>query len=176
MINTIRECGAYEYDENARVKKLARNGSNMQRLMNLQEIVVEDIVNIELNDVPVDKLSPGQRSSAMLPLIALAEKDVPLVIDQPEDNLDNKLIGDVLTDILARLKEKRQMIVCTHNPNIVVLGDAEQVVIMKDLSSDRVMVERQGSVDVEEVVESIIDIMEGGEEAFINREKRYGLK
>ena len=64
----------------------------------------------------------------MLPLIALAE-DAPLIIDQPEDNLDNKLVGKMLVDVLASLKEYRQIIVATHNPNIVVSGDAEQVIV-----------------------------------------------
>ena len=71
----------------------------------------------------------------MLPLIALAQ-ETPLVIDQPEDNLDKRLIGTVLKNVLAVLKEKRQIIVCTHDPNILVGGDAEQVVVM-EAESDR---------------------------------------
>ncbi len=110
----------------------------------------------------------------MLPLIALSET-TPLVIDQPEDNLDNKLIGKVLTNILAELKEQRQIIVCTHNPNIVVSGDAEQVVVLKAISDRRAEVDIHGSIDNEDIVKSVIDIMEGGKEAFLMRKKRYAF-
>jgi ABC-type lipoprotein export system ATPase subunit len=94
-------------------------------LLELQEQSLEDRVTILSDDRPVHELSPGGRSSAMLPLIALSD-EVPLIIDQPEDNLDNRMVGQTLSSILARLKERRQIILTTHNPNIVVGGDAEQ--------------------------------------------------
>ena len=127
-----------------------------------------------LNDKPVDKLSPGQRSSAMLPLIALAEKS-PLIIDQPEDNLDNRLVGNILVDILAELKEIRQIIVCTHNPNIVVSGDAEQVIVLDSQSNDKGELQLSGSIDNNDIVKTVIDIMEGGKEAFRTRQLRYKM-
>ena len=124
-----------------------------------------------LNEKPIENCSPGQRSSAMLPLIALVST---LIIDQPEDNLDNSLVGKVLVDILAGLKEKRQIIVATHNPNIVVSGDAEQVIVMDALSDNKGICKEMGSIDNSAIVKSVVDIMEGGKEAFINRFKRYG--
>jgi len=161
-------------DESAQVESLQDDGARLINLMILQEIKWDDEESILLNDQPVGKLSPGQRSSAMLPLIALAE-DTPLVIDQPEDNLDNKLIGQVLADILAALKEKRQIIVCTHNPNIVVSGDAEQVVVLDAISDRKAKVEKHGSIDNEDIVQSVIEIMEGGRDAFRVRQHRYGM-
>ncbi|MEK7398599.1 MAG: AAA family ATPase, partial [Candidatus Poribacteria bacterium] len=119
-------------------------------------------------------LSPGQRSSAMLPLILLVD-DVPLVIDQPEDNLDNRLVGKMLVNLLADLKEKRQIIVATHNPNIVVSGDAEQVIVLDALSDSKGNCAQTGSIDEKEIIKSVIDLMEGGKEAFLIRERRYGL-
>jgi predicted ATPase len=110
----------------------------------------------------------------MLPLIALAE-NTPLVIDQPEDNLDNRLVGGVLTDILASLKENRQIIVCTHNPNIVVSGDAEQVVVLDAIDAGKARVLRHGSIDNDDIVQSVIEIMEGGREAFRVRKQRYQI-
>ena len=110
----------------------------------------------------------------MLPLIALAE-DVPLVIDQPEDNLDNRLVGQTLTQILSRLKEHRQIIVATHSPNIVVGGDAEQVIVLEAPAVRTAVVQHWGSIDDEGVVQSVIGIMEGGREAFRLRERRYGF-
>ena len=109
----------------------------------------------------------------MLPLIALAET-TPLVIDQPEDNLDKRLIGSVLANVLARLKERRQIIVCTHDPNIVVGGDAEQVVVLDALSNRKGKVSTHGSIDNPDIVQTIIDLLEGGKQAFEQRQKRYG--
>jgi ABC-type Mn2+/Zn2+ transport system ATPase subunit len=110
----------------------------------------------------------------MLPLIALAE-DAPLIIDQPEDNLDNRLIGNVLVDILAALKEKRQILVATHNPNIVVSGDAEQVIVLEATSDAHGECVLSGSIDKPEVIEAVVEIMEGGKEAFLARRRRYGF-
>jgi len=161
-------------DEAAHVESLQDNGARLTKLMKLQEIEWDDEESILLNDRPVGELSPGQRSSAMLPLIALAET-TPLVIDQPEDNLDNRLIGQVLANILGALKEKRQIIVCTHNPNIVVSGDAEQVIVLNAISGRKAKVEKHGSIDNDDIVQSVIEIMEGGRDAFRVRQNRYGM-
>jgi len=161
-------------DEGAQVQSLQENGARLTNLMALQETEWDDEESILLDDRPVGELSPGQRSSAMLPLIALAEA-TPLIIDQPEDNLDNRLIGHVLAEILGALKEKRQIIVCTHNPNIVVSGDAEQVIVLNAISDRKAKVEKHGSIDNEDIVQSVIDIMEGGRDAFRVRQHRYGM-
>lgn len=147
----------------------------LKSLLQIEEIEWDDKVNILRNEQPIENASPGQRSSAMLPLIALAEK-VPLIIDQPEDNLDNRLVGKVLVDILAKLKEKRQIIVCTHNPNIVVLGDAEQVIVLNAVNNAHGDVEGvQASIDHPDIVNKVIELMEGGKDAFDTRKKRYGI-
>jgi ABC-type cobalamin/Fe3+-siderophores transport system ATPase subunit len=145
----------------------------LEKILSSAEIEWNDEEGILLNEKPIENCSPGQRSSAMLPLIALVE-DTPLIIDQPEDNLDNSLVGKVLVDILAGLKEKRQIIVATHNPNIVVSGDAEQVIVMDAISDSEGICKEMGSIDNQSIVKSVVDIMEGGKDAFINRFKRYG--
>ena len=144
------------------------------KIIELAEQPIDDRVSISLNGKPVASLSPGQRSSAMLPLIALAE-DNPLIIDQPEDNLDNAMVGKILTRILADLKEQRQIIVATHNPNIVVGGDAEQVVVLDAPEARRASVAGTGSIDDPGTIASVLRIMEGGKEAFESRSRRYGL-
>jgi hypothetical protein len=120
---------------------------------------------------PIADLSPGQRCSALLPIILLGSK-APLVLDQPEDNLDNQLITDLLVKALHGLKEHRQVIVVTRNPNIVVTGDAEQVVVM-EATDGKCRVRRQASVDRIEIMRDIVDLMEGGKEALRRRFKRY---
>lgn len=162
----------FDQDEDADIPTV--DADKLKKLLSMAEIEWDDLEGIRLNGKPVEHLSPGQRSSAMLPLIALVE-DVPLVIDQPEDNLDNRLVGKTLVNILAALKEKRQIIVATHNPNIVVSGDAEQVIVLDALGASEGVCTQSGSIDEEEIVKEVMDLMEGGREAFLARGRRYGL-
>jgi len=161
-----------EKDESADVDVLVNNGNRLLKLLELQEIEWDDKEAILLNGVPVNEKSPGQRSSAMLPLIALAE-NTPLIIDQPEDNLDKRLVGTVLSDVLAELKERRQIIVCTHDPNILVGGDAEQIIVLEAESDKKGKVLQHGSIDNNDIIQTVVDLLEGGDEAFARREKRY---
>lgn len=148
-----------------------------QKLKNLLELElsdIEDCPRILLDGKPIEGLSPGQRCSALIPII-LVEGQNPLVIDQPEDNLDNKLVFDLVVDILRGLKEQRQIIVATHNPNIPVSGDAEQVVVFESPSKEQCCVVEQGSIDDEAIVQHIKTVMEGGDRAFEIRMRKYGL-
>jgi energy-coupling factor transporter ATP-binding protein EcfA2 len=146
----------------------------LQMLLDVEGVPWDDLVQITLNGQSVDNLSPGQRSSAMLPLIALSQSS-PLVIDQPEDNLDNRLVGKVVANILAELKEQRQVIVATHNPNIVVAGDAEQVIVLDAVDNKRGKVLEAGSIDHSRIAERVIELLEGGRDAFRIRKERYGF-
>ena len=163
---------AFENDDSADVKTLTSEGSRLSMILDVQETPWDDYETILLNGGPVNEKSPGQRSSAMLPLIALAER-TPLVIDQPEDNLDKRLIGSVLMGVLAELKEHRQIIVCTHDPNILVGGDAEQVIVLDAVSDKKGNVSSHGSIDNDSIVETVIELLEGGAEAFRSRRRRY---
>jgi len=162
----------FSQDEDADILTIDKD--KLIKILNVAEIKWDDLESILLNGKPVEHLSPGQRSSAMLPLILLVE-DVPLVIDQPEDNLDNRLVGKMLVNLLANLKEKRQIIVATHNPNIVVSGDAEQVIVLDASSDSEGACIQSGSIDKKEIINSVIELMEGGKEAFLIRERKYGL-
>lgn len=168
----IETKSSVSYDEYSDLEKV--NKDNLIKILEMQEVYWDDYESILLNSRPVEDLSPGQRSSAMLPLIVLSEV-APLVIDQPEDNLDNKLVGQVLVNILAELKEKRQLIIATHNPNILVSGDSEQVIVLDALSDREGTVINQASIDDGDIIGTVIDIMEGGKQAFDARNARYGL-
>lgn len=167
-----RLIGAFDLLERDDAAQVTRVGEELIELLSLQEVSVHDLVKILSDGTSVDRLSPGGRSSAMLPLIALSDS-APLIIDQPEDNLDNRMVGQTLSSILAELKERRQIIVTTHNPNIVVGGDAEQVVVLDAPTADAAKVELTGSIDDDDVIDAVIRIMEGGKEAFEARERRY---
>jgi len=120
------------------------------------------------------KLSLGQQQSVLLALMLAADSDRPLIIDQPEDNLDGEFIYATLVPVLRQAKERRQVIIVTHNANVAVLGDAEQIVVMK-ANNDRGEIFARGSIDHSATRESACGILEGAREAFLQRAKMYGL-
>jgi len=145
--------------------------------LSLEITAIEDRIAIELNVATAGRphfkdasdLSRGQKCTALLPIL-LARRDNPLIIDQPEDNLDNHFIFETVVNAVQRMKKRRQMIFITHNANIPVLAEAELVLVMT--SDGRIgAIEKSGSVD--ECREQIIDLLEGGREAFELRSRRY---
>ena len=145
-------------------------------MFDLELLIPDDQVHVLLKldtaELPLDKLSDGQRATAML-LLLLSLEDRLLIVDQPEDDLDNRFIYDDIVQILRTQKGKRQIIVATHNPNIPVLADAELVVAL-DAQEGKAHISESGSVDKRSMREAIKRIMEGGEEAFRRRAARYG--
>ncbi|REG15002.1 TrlF family AAA-like ATPase [Roseateles depolymerans] len=121
------------------------------------------------------KLSLGQQQSVLLALMLSADTDRPLIIDQPEDNLDGEFIYSTLVPVLRRAKERRQVIIVTHNANVAVLGDAEQIVVMK-AANERGEIVARGSIDDEATRKAACAILEGAREAFLRRAKIYGIK
>jgi hypothetical protein len=144
--------------------------------LRLEIVDIEDRICIELNVSPgvepnfrdAADLSRGQKCTALLPLL-LARRDTPLIIDQPEDNLDNHFIYETVVETIRRLKQRRQMIFVTHNANIPVLAEANLVVVM-DSDGKKGFIQKAGSLD--DCCEEIIDLLEGGEEAFELRRQR----
>ena len=140
----------------------------------LDVVELEDSPRVELLDGNVYKdsgdLSTGQRCTTILPILLL-ESDRPLLVDQPEDNLDNAFIYDTIVQRLKSVKRTRQLIFVTHNPNIPVLGDAEQVFVLKSDGKQGTL-SQAGNVD--EVKTHIETLLEGGREAFLSRKARYG--
>ncbi|QDV91808.1 hypothetical protein RAS2_29140 [Phycisphaerae bacterium RAS2] len=122
--------------------------------------------------VPIEQGSPGQKSAAILAFI-LSYGAEPIVLDQPEDDLDNHLIYDLIVQQIRENKRKRQVIVATHNPNIVVNGDAEMVVVLDHRGGQcRLIEDGTGCLQEREVREEICRVMEGGRQAFVQRYRR----
>jgi len=120
-------------------------------------------------------LSKGQQCTAILNLLLIDNKD-PLIVDQPEDNLDNSFIAENLVKTLRTNKIKRQYMFATHNANIPVFGDAEQIITMEEQDGHgRIAEGGIGSIDEQEVKLHVISILEGGKSAFKMREEKYGL-
>jgi chromosome segregation protein len=125
--------------------------------------------------IPFQEASPGQQATALMRTL-LADEGPPLLIDQPEEDLDNEQIR-AISERISETKHNRQLIFVSHNANIVVNGDAELVVRFDYGPSGRTkgVIERTGSIDYAPVREIITSVMEGGREAFELRKEKYGF-
>ncbi|MER7455784.1 TrlF family AAA-like ATPase [Micromonospora sp. NPDC126480] len=155
---------------------------NADRISELEILAPRDRVDIRLHvdgeAKTLDRLSAGQRATAIL-LLIFAIDGRCMILDQPEDDLDNRFSFDDVVQMIRSQKAispsggNRQIIAATHNPNIPVLGDAELVVVL-DAGNDQVRVLAQGSIDAEDIRTHIRQVLEGGEEAFLRRYTKYG--
>ena len=145
----------------------------------IEQCATPDLIVVEINLgesqqprwLDVRKVSPGQKATAMLSL-ALVTGTHPLIIDQPEDDLDNRYIYDQVVRQLAEVANRRQIIVATHNPNIPILGDAEMILAL-DATVDQSNVVASGAIDEPSVADAARQILEGGDKAFQDRARRY---
>ena len=156
---------------------------NASQLHGLEAIDLQDRVNIELNVAhsgperfrALGGLSTGQQCTAILHLLLLDNRD-PLIMDQPEDNLDNAFIAERIVRELLSAKTERQFLFATHNANIPVFGDAEWIGVCT-ATGDRAQMppHMQGSIDVPEIRDHVAGLLEGGKEAFTQRRQMYGF-
>ncbi|MGC9974430.1 MAG: AAA family ATPase, partial [Gaiellaceae bacterium] len=123
---------------------------------------------------PFGSLSFGQKASILLGALLFSDRQDPLVIDQPEDHLDSAFIYEAVVRTLRRVKERRQVIVATHNANIAVLGDAELIVPLRSWTGKGLITDR-GSVDASKTRKRACTILEGGEQAYRRRGEMYGF-
>lgn len=147
-----------------------------ERIDRLALYLPDDAVEVSFKDrtsrswQPLTQGSPGQQTAALLAFV-LGYGSEPIILDQPEDDLDNTLIYELLVSRLRETKTKRQVIVVTHNPNIVVHGDAELVLSLK-AAKGQSSIDCQGGLQERDVRDVICSVMEGGREAFESRYKR----
>jgi len=153
-----------------------------EKRLELEEIELKDTVSIELNIahnmdmeryIPLENLSTGQKCTAILNLLLLS-KDDPLIIDQPEDNLDNAFIADRIVKDIRQFKTNRQFLFATHNANIPVFGDAELIAVLGSAKNIG-RIEYEGAIDKSEIRMQAAEILEGGKAAFEMRKKKYGF-
>lgn len=170
----------------AQAKRLAEAPAEI--LMRIEELELPPTTAIRLNTAPADEppswqaledLSTGQKATAVL-LLLLLESDSPLIVDQPEDDLDNRFITEGVVPRMREEKRRRQFLFSTHNANIPVLGDAELILGLTasgeaDGGRARIAPEHMGSIDARPVRELVEEILEGGKEAFEMRRLKYGF-
>ena len=155
-----------------------------EALLKLEEVEITDKIDIQLNTAhdkeqpnyhSLQGLSTGQQCTAILNIILLENKD-PLIMDQPEDNLDNSFIAERIVKDLRNCKDNRQFIFATHNANIPIFGDAELILVIEsDADKEKILKEKIGSVDKPAVREAAARILDGGREAFYMRQHKYGF-
>ena len=150
------------------------NLRNQLHELQILELHDEPIIEIEHEGEwkSLEKMSDGQKCTALLS-IAMLERDKPLIVDQPEDMLDNEYIYDEVVEMCSEIKESRQIISATHNANIPILGDAEKINVMY-CNGRQGFIRERGSIDDPDVRERAKKILEGGEDAFNERTEKYG--
>ena len=122
------------------------------------------------------QLSQGQRQTVLLAVAFASLKECPLLIDQPEDELDNQFVFERVVAQLRQAKERRQVIVVSHNANVVVLGDAELIYVMRRTDKELAVVDERGSIDNGEIRTRALRLLEGGQEAFERRRLIYDIR
>lgn len=170
---------------NSPVTQTALTRLSESRLLEMEELVLPDSIIIELNIAhdsqepvfkAIDALSTGQQCTAVLHLLLLENQD-PLILDQPEDNLDNAFIAERIVAELRQTKLNRQFLFATHNANIPVFGDAEWIgVLSVEEGKGCIRPEQQGAIDIPRVQKLAADILEGGKSAFNQRREKYGFE
>lgn len=167
-------------------EKLAR--ASEATLMQLEELDLPSTTKIELNVAAsggtakwqaLDSLSTGQKATAVL-LLLLLDSDAPLVVDQPEDDLDNRFITESIVPRMRDGKRRRQFLFSTHNANIPVLGDAELILGLSATGeagegNATIAPEHVGSIDAGSVRTLVEELLEGGQDAFERRRRKYGF-
>nr|WP_320118472.1 hypothetical protein [uncultured Marinifilum sp.] len=130
---------------------------------------------LKLGEKVIEQLSPGERGALLLVFYLLLDKnDCPLILDQPEDNLDNHSVANVLVPFIKKAKQKRQIILVTHNPNLAVVADAEQIIWVNIDKEDKNKFEyTAGSIESKEINKHIVDVLEGAMPAFNKRKQKY---
>ena len=173
-----------KYKETGLSRSVAESIANMdmEQRLRLEEIELKDTLEIELNTahdgsaphyVKLEYLSTGQKCTAILNLLLLNRAD-PLIIDQPEDNLDNAFIAERIVSDIRKSKLERQFLFATHNANIPVFGDAELIAVLSS-AKDKGSISEQGSIDKTNIQKQAAEILEGGRAAFDIRKEKYGF-
>jgi len=157
-------------NENQVVDFKRRFSENLEDLLTFK---VDNKIVIQYNGKSLDKHSLGQRASALILFLRAQKENDVLIIDQPEDDLDNQTIYDEVIKELKKIKGNMQFIFATHNANIPVLGDSEKVVACS--YDEKKITVHSGSIDNHQTQRFIVDIMEGGDEAFSRRKNIYSI-
>ena len=137
-------------------------------------LIIKSIYALKLGDKDLKQLSPGERGIVLLIFyLSLNKSNIPLIIDQPEDNLDNQSVYSKLVPCIKEAKKHRQIIIITHNPNIAIACDSEQIIYCNIDKKNNKISYSSGSIENPNIRQKVIDVLEGTMPAFDLRRKKY---
>ena len=160
-------------NDKRKINKLLKDREGLYNyLYSLDYLKVE--YKLKLGNRDMEQLSPGEKGILLLIFYLVLDKDnCPLIIDQPEDNLDNQSVYEKLVPFMREAKNRRQVIIVTHNPNIAVACDAEQIIYC-NMNKENCKIEYEtGSIENPKINEYIVNVLEGTMPAFTLRELKY---
>lgn len=170
------------------INKLRHDANGKQRFIDDQIIDMQSFYNylfsldfvdynyqLKLGEKPLTLLSPGEKGALLLIFYLLLDMDnKPLILDQPEDNLDNNSVAKILVKFIKNAKKQRQIIMVTHNPNLAVVADAEQIIYVNiDKQNQNTFTMESGSIENPNINKHIVDVLEGAMPAFRKRDDKY---
>lgn len=171
------------YDDEQKILDVQKQLKEAHKVEHIYEFIwelkyIEPKYSLTFLGADIQKLSPGQRGTLLLIFYLLIDNNrSPIVIDQPEENLDNHTVFHLLVPIIKEAKKKRQVIMVTHNPNIAVVCDAEQIIYSEiDRKNNNKVIYSSGSIENKHINKKLLEVLEGTKPAFENREKKYGLQ
>lgn len=136
---------------------------------------LEPEYSLKLDGKDLSRLSPGERGTLLLVFYLLVDKsNKPIIVDQPEENLDSQTVYRLLIPVIKEVKKRRQIIMVTHSPNIAVVCDAEQIIhAFIDRANKNEVIYTMGSIESPQINKYLVDVLEGTRPAFDNRGSKY---
>jgi predicted ATPase len=136
---------------------------------------LEPEYSLKLDGKDLNHLSPGERGTLLLVFYLLVDRsNEPIIVDQPEENLDSQTVYRLLIPVIKEVKKRRQIIMVTHSPNIAVVCDAEQIIhAFIDRANGNQVVYTTGSIESAQINKYLVDVLEGTRPAFDNRGSKY---
>ena len=172
-VNFIKDVYDRLTRDKSKINKLLKDRERLYNyLYSLEYLKVE--YKLKFGNRNMEQLSPGEKGTLLLIFYLVLDKDnCPLIIDQPEDNLDNQSVYEKLVPFIREAKNRRQVIIVTHNPNIAVACDAEQIIYC-NMNKENCKIEYEtGSIENPRINEYIVNVLEGTMPAFTLRELKY---
>ncbi|MFA9239242.1 MAG: AAA family ATPase [Candidatus Paceibacteria bacterium] len=168
-----KDCRKIE-DEKMIISEQLKNYDEFYKYLFSLDYIVPNY-ELMLDGKTLNELSPGEKGALLLVFYLMLDKeDIPLIIDQPEDNLDNQSVVKIVVEFMKRAKKRRQIFMVTHNPNLAVVADAEQIIYVNiNKQNNNEFTFSSGSIENPEINKCIVDILEGTLPAFGKRKDKY---
>jgi energy-coupling factor transporter ATP-binding protein EcfA2 len=177
ILDNLRYDKRYPQTPNVSIENQLRKGVEIGELYEFifNYDYLQPVYNLKLGTKTLQELSPGERGALLLIFyLILDNDDIPLIIDQPEENLDNESVYHILVHFIKKVKEKRQIIIVTHNPNLAIVCDADQIIHMKIEKENKNTVKfYSGAIENVITNKTVVDVLEGTLPAFNNRDLKY---